>query len=86
MSEWPAPDASDAVKPSDAPQSAHGTEPAPSSGLAAPTLSDCLIAMLQRLDRLIDQNDQLIQMMLDQPEEVEEGQPPSHYLNGQRIS
>lgn len=86
MSQWPAPDAPQDVKPSDAPQSAHGTEPAPSSGLDAPTLSDCLIAMLQRLDRLIDQNDQLIQMMLEEPEQVDSEEVPTRYLNGQRIS
>lgn len=81
-------DANAGEKPSAEQQNGHGTEQPQSSGLDEPTLTACLIALIgltQRLDLLINQNQQLIEMMLDEPGQDEEAQP-SRYLNGQRVS
>ena len=72
-------------KPSADQQNGHGTEQPLSSGLDEPTLTACLIALIQRLDVLIAQNAELIKMMPDEPGQDEEAQP-SRYLNGQRVS
>lgn len=84
MSACPVVDASAGEKPSAEQQNAHGTEQPKSSGLDEPTLTVCLIALIQRLDALIAQNAELIEMMLDEPGQDEEAQP-SRYLNGQRV-
>ena len=73
------------VKPCDGQPNGHGIgQPSDSAG-TEPTLSVLLMALLQRLDALIDQNAQLIEMMLDEPEQADDEQP-SRYLNGSRIS
>lgn len=78
-------DAQNAEKQSGEVLNGHGTEQPPSSGQDEPTLIEFLMALIQRLDVLIEQNQQLIEMMLDEPGQDDE-QPPSRYLNGQRVS
>jgi hypothetical protein len=73
-------------RPSAEQQSAHGTPLAPSSGLDESTLTVCLIALIQRLDALIAQNAELIEMMLDGGEQEEDGPSrPGYDLAGRPI-
>lgn len=78
-------DANAGEKPSAEQQNEHGTAQPQSSGQDEPTLTACLIALIQRLDVLIAQNAELIEMMLDEPDQGDDT-GPSSYLNGQRIS
>lgn len=78
----PADPAPSAESTSEQGQSAHGTGQAPGSGQEGLTLFERLI--LERLSILIQQNDEIIGLMLDEPED-QEGEP-SHYLSGQRVS
>lgn len=79
-------DANAGEKPTAEQQSEHGTGQLPSSGQEGLTLFAALTALIQRLDVLIDQNQQLIEMMLDDGEQGNEEEVPTRYLNGQRIS
>lgn len=80
----PADPAPSAESTSEQGQSAHGTGQAPGSGQEGLTLFESLV--LERLNILIQQNDEMISLMLDEPEQGEEGELPTHYLNGSRIS
>lgn len=62
----------------------HGTEPISPLDENEPTLAGCLLALIQRLDILIDQNAMLIEAMLDS--EPEQEGTPNTYMNGNRIS
>ena len=61
----------------------HGTGQAPSSGLEGLTLFERLL--IQRLDVLIDQHNQLIDLLLDEPEQGGPDAQPTRYLNGHPI-
>lgn len=63
--------------------SARGSEQPNASGLVDPTLS-ALRQIVESLSILIEQNETIIALMLDEP--AEEGDPPTHYMSGQRIS
>jgi hypothetical protein len=77
-------DAPNAGKSSESSASEHGTPPAPSSGLDGLTLFERM--MVEGIRTLIDQNDQIIELLMAGPEQSDEDDVPTHYLNGQRIS
>lgn len=85
MSTCPA-DAPNAGKPSAEQPSALGTEPAPSSGLDGLTLFERLI--LQEFKELNETLGYMAHLMSEHSEQEEQGddEPPTHYLNGQRVS
>lgn len=77
-------DAPNAGKSSESSASAPGTEPAPNSGLDELTLFERL--MVEGIRTLIDQNDQIIELLMEPPEQGDQDETPTHYMNGQRIS
>lgn len=74
-----------AESPASAPPVPHGTGQTPPSDGADPTLVGCLLALIQRLDVLIDQNVELIDLILSESGEEEE-RPAGMYLSGKRDS
>lgn len=84
MNTCPADPAPQDVKPCDGQPSEHGTGRAPGSGQEGLTLFESLV--LENMRILIDQQDQIIEILMDQPEPDDGDAPPTHYLNGSRIS
>lgn len=81
---WPADPAPSAENTSAPEQSAHGTGQAPGSGQEGLILS-ALRQIVDSLSVLIEQNETIIAVMLDEPEQGED-EVPTRYLSGQRIS
>lgn len=79
-------DAPNAGKSSESSASEPGTQPAPSSGLDGLTLFERLL--LEQLKELNETLGYMAHLMTEhsEQEEAEEGEPPTHYMNGQRIS